>query len=219
MKKIRRILLFPFGIIKKCIEIANDGARDIENKIKYRNCIIDKGCFINQKSTIHPNVHILENCAINNSEINSFTYLGKNCQVQNTSIGKFCSIANNVLIGLGNHPLDMFSTSPLFYRKKNTFSLNLVQQDLNFEEYKPIHIGNDVWIGSRAIILDGVVIGNGAVIASNSVVTRNVDPYAIVGGIPAKLIKSRFSDEKIAELLHQKWWDWELEKIKNHYKI
>jgi acetyltransferase-like isoleucine patch superfamily enzyme len=219
MKKIKRILLLPFGLIKKLLDVANEGARDIENKLRFKNAIIDKGCSFDSKSKLHPNVHVLENCIINNSEINSFTYLGKNCLVQNTTIGKFCSIANEVLIGLGNHPLDLLSTSPLFYRIHNPIQLKLVEENLGIVEYKPIEIGNDVWIGTRSIIMDGVIIGHGAVIAANSVVTKNIPAYAIVGGVPAKVIKNRFTDSKITELLELKWWEWDLEKIKTYYNL
>jgi acetyltransferase-like isoleucine patch superfamily enzyme len=219
MKKIKRIVLLPFGLIKKLIEVANEGARDVENKLRFKNAIIDKGCSFDSKSKLHPNVHVLENCIVNNSEINSYTYLGKNCLVQNTTIGKFCSIANEVLIGLGNHPLDLLSTSPLFYRIQNPFQLKLVEENLDVVEYKPIEIGNDVWIGTRSIIMDGVIIGHGAVIAANSVVTKNIPAYAIVGGVPAKVIKNRFTDSKITELLELKWWEWDLEKIKTYYNL
>ena len=219
MKKIKRIFLLPFGFVKKLLELANVGARDIENKIHFKNAIIDKGCCIDPKSIIHPNVHLLENSIVNNSEIHSYTYLGKNCLIQNASIGKFCSIANEVFIGLGKHPMDLFSTAPLFYRKDNTLHIDLINRDLNFDEYGKIAIGNDVWIGARVIVMDGITIGDGAIIAANAVVVKNVPPYAVVGGVPAKIIKYRFPENKIEELLKQKWWMWDLEKIKNHYKL
>ena len=215
MKRINRILLFPMGFILKVLEIANNGSRDIANKILFKKTIVDKGCCIDQKSVIHPKVHLLENCIINNSEVNSYTYLGKNCLVQNTSIGKFCSIANDVCIGLGKHPTNLFSTSTLFYRKINTLKINLIEEDYNFAEHENIYIGHDVWIGFRAIILDGVTIGHGAIIASNAVVTKDVPPYAIVGGVPAKIIKYRFDEKKINHLLYSKWWDKDLNEIKS----
>lgn len=214
MKKLKRIVLLPSGLLKKMLEFANEGARDIENKWRFKGTIIDKGCCIDSKSSVDKNVHLPENCVINNSVIHSYTYLGKNCLVQNTTIGKFCSIANDVLIGLGNHPIDLFSTSPLFYRKKNTLNINLVHQDLEFKEYKPIEIGHDVWIGARALIMDGVIIGIGAIIAANSVVTKDVPPYAIVGGTPAKIIRYRFDEAKITTLLNSNWWDMDLLEIK-----
>lgn len=215
MKKIKRIVLLPFGLIKKLLEVANEGARDIENKLRFKNAIIDKGCSFDSKSILHNNVHVLENCIINNSEINSYTYLGKNCLVQNTTIGKFCSIANEVLIGLGNHPLNLQSTSPLFYRVNNPLQIKLIEENLDIIEYKPIEIGNDVWIGTRSIIMDGVIIGHGAVIAANSVVTKDIPAYAVVGGVPAKIIKYRFDIKKIDELISKTWWNSPIENIIN----
>lgn len=213
MKKIKRIFLLPFGFIKKVVESANEGARDLENKIRFKNTIIDKGCCIDDQSILHPNVHLFENCIINKSEIGSYSYLGKDCLVQNTSIGKFCSIANDVLIGLGNHPLDLLSTSPLFYRLHNPLQIKLIKEDLDIIEYRSITIGNDVWIGTRSIIMDGVSIGHGAVVAANSVVTKDIPPFAIVGGVPAKIIKYRFEEKKIAEVIESKWWEKELQEI------
>jgi len=107
----------------------------------------------------------------------------------------------------------------LFYRKRNTFNIQIVDNDLKFDEYQPITIGNDVWIGSRAIILDGVCIGDGSIIAANSVVTKNVEPYCIVGGVPAKVIKNRFKDEEICDFKNLKWWDMSLSQIKVHFKL
>jgi acetyltransferase-like isoleucine patch superfamily enzyme len=213
MKTIRRFLLLPFGFILKLFEYAKDGARDIDNRIRFKKAKIDSGCCINEKSEISSNTHLLSNCYVNNSKIDSYTYIGKNCIIQNTSIGKYCSIANDVLIGLGKHPTDLISTSTLFYRRNNTLDLHLVTKDYDFEEYKEINIGNDVWIGARSILMDGIIVGTGAIIAANSVVTKDVPDYAIVAGIPAKIIRYRFHEEKIQELLKMEWWSWEFEEL------
>ena len=209
-----RITIFPIGIIKKIFELAKEGTRDIQNKYRFSNATVDYGCCINQQSKIAPHVHLLSNVIVNFSEIGSYTYVGKNCLIQNTKIGRFCSIANDVLIGLGQHPIHFFSTSPLFYRTNNPLNIKLIDKNIDFTEYLPIEIGHDVWIGTRAIVLDGVKIGHGAVIAANSVVTKDVAPYAIVGGVPAKIIKYRFSTEKIEYLLQSQWWNWEVSLIK-----
>ena len=215
-KVLQRILYIPQGIYLKFISFISEASRDAFNRKRFANVIIDRKCLINQDSKISPFVHILENCIINNVSLSSYSYVGRNCLIQNATIGKFCSIANDVFIGLGKHPTDYFSTSPLFYRRNNTFNLSLVGQDLQFEEYKKIDIGHDVWIGARAIILDGLSIGHGAIIAANSVVTKDVPAYAILGGVPAKIIKYRFNKNKIDMLLESQWWDWELEKIKKN---
>lgn len=216
--KLLRCLLLPFGLLLKLYELAIEGARDIQNKLRFRDSIIDRRCCINSASKIGENCHILENCLVLNSTIKSYSYIGRNSIVQNTSIGSFCSIANDVFIGLGAHPLEHFSTSPLFYRVSNIFNLKLIDTDYKFSEYRPIEIGNDVWIGARVIVLDGVKIGNGAIIAANAVVTKDVPPYAVVGGVPAKIIRYRFSQEKIEKFLKLQWWTWPLDNIQKQMK-
>ncbi|MFV0361928.1 MAG: CatB-related O-acetyltransferase [Suipraeoptans sp.] len=126
-------------------------------------------------------------------------------------IGKYCSIGTGVSFNLfGNawHRHDWISTFP--------FRLNFPDCKFNdgYIATGGITVGNDVWIGSEAMIYDGVTIGDGAVIAARSVVTKDVAPYAIVAGTPAKLIKNRFSDEEIAILLKTKWWDVDIEVLK-----
>jgi acetyltransferase-like isoleucine patch superfamily enzyme len=208
-----RILFLPLGLFKGMFELSIDGSRDILNKFRFNNVKIDKGCSVDKDSIIDKFVHILENTTINNSKIKSYSYVGCNCLIQNTTIGKFCSIANDVKMGLGNHPLDSFSTSTIFYQKNNTLNININSHIKNITEYKSITIGNDVWIGASVIILDGICIGNGAVIGANAVVTKDIPPYAIVGGTPAKIIKYRFSDSEIKNLVSSGWWDLSLSEI------
>lgn len=210
----RLFFLIP-GFIHGFFRLAIEGSRDYNNRHRFKRATIDNGCGIDTKTTIDSHVHILGNSIINNSKIGSYSYVGRNSLVQNTTIGKFCSIANDVFIGLGTHPISRFSTSPLFYNRYNTFKIELIETDLQVVEYKPIIIGNDVWIGARAILLDGVTVGHGAIIAANSVVTRDVPPYAIVGGVPARVLKYRFHEASIAKLLELNWWDWPIEKIKD----
>lgn len=157
-------------------------------------------------SSFGKNNIIYDHTLIVNCKIGDYTYIGGNNKIQNAIIGKFCSIGPEIRIGLGIHPTDLKSTYPGFYTNSEYYRVDKLY-NFDREEYKQVIIGNDVWIGTRATILDGVRIGDGAIIAAGAVVTKDVPPYAIVGGVPAKLIKYRFTDEKIKELLNERWWE------------
>ena len=142
------------------------------------------------------------------------SYMGNHCDFQG-KIGKYCSIASGVKVINGFHPTsDGISTHPAFYSKKNSVGLSY-GSDNCFEEYRyadaennyAVVVGNDVWIGTDAILMAGITVGDGAVIAAGAVVTKDVAPYSIAGGVPAKEIKKRFDDKKIEALLAIKWWD------------
>lgn len=164
-------------------------------------------------SSIGNNISIYNNSIVSYCTLGDFSYIAQNSRIYNSSIGKFSSIGPEVLIGLGKHPTNFISTNPVFYSNATRHGSLFSEKQL-FEEYDSCSIGNDVWIGARAIILDGITIGDGAIIAANSVVTKDVEPYSIVGGVSAKFIKYRFSEEKIKELENMKWWDWSADKIK-----
>jgi len=147
--------------------------------------------------------------------LGDLSYVGKRSQVCSTKMGRFCSIGEDVKIGPGLHPVDFVSTHPAFYannKKSLCFSDKLL-----IDEYKAVEIGNDVWIGTNAIILGGLKIGDGAIIAAGAIVTKDVEPYAIVGGNPAKIIKYRFSEEVIAKLLKLKIWERDLKWIRENH--
>lgn len=151
-------------------------------------------------------------------ELGDFSYISSYSIISRTTIGKFCAIADFVICGLGRHPTHTFvSSHPIFYSTKKQSQISFADADF-FEEYRPITIGNDVWIGSRAIILDGVHIGDGAIIGAGSVVTKDVPAYAIVGGVPARVIRYRFKEEQIALLLKSQWWNQDVEWLRQHYK-
>lgn len=122
------------------------------------------------------------------------------------SIGRYCSVGPNVIIGPSNHPTDWLTTHPFPYLNK--FMDELPKESVKYTDpNKAPVIGNDVWIGSNVTIMRGVTVGDGAILASGTVVTKDVEPYAIVGGVPAKTIRYRFSEEIIADLLELQWWN------------
>lgn len=149
--------------------------------------------------------------------IGAFSYIQSTLPVD-TVIGRYSSIAWNVSIMGEGHPVENFSTSPVFYKSTTYPFAATEQQDEEGEfikepwnwadERQPITIGNDVWIGKDVVLRDGIHVGDGAVIAQGAIVTKDVPPYAIVGGIPAKIIKYRFDEETIERLLNSKWWEY-----------
>ena len=130
-----------------------------------------------------------------------------------TRIGKFCSFASHVYIFATNHKLGAVTTHPFIYNP----SLGIVSEDLR--EYHHVQIGNDVWMGQNAMIMPRVsFVGDGAVIAAGAAVTKDVPPYAVVAGVPAQVVKYRFSEDVIESLLEIQWWNWEPEKIFSLHK-
>ena len=189
--KIENTNVYAFANIK------NSAARNcsIGDFSLVRNCEFDDFVEIGRRNTVV------------SAKIGNGTYTGEFCIIKHCRIGKFCSISWNVSIGGANHIIDRISSAPLH----RVFG-GAEEKYRSFEE-EHIEIGNDVWIAAGAHILRGVKIGDGAVIAANSVVTKDVPPYAIVAGVPAKILKYRFTQPQINELMKIKWWDFPKEKL------
>lgn len=165
-------------------------------------------------------------CTILNSSVGYGSYISSGCKLFNCKIGRYCSVAKKVEVIFGKHPTSNFvSTNPAFYSISTQNGLNFSDSNL-FDEYDYVdrdekyfvEIGNDVWIGYGAIIMAGVKIGDGAVIAAGAVVTKNIDPYAIVGGVPAKTIRYRFNTEDVQWLLDIKWWEKDVDWLNKYAK-
>ena len=146
------------------------------------------------------------------SVISDYSYVGNFSVINSCNIGKFCSISEGVKIGMGEHPTNFLSTSPLFYSKKSVFRNNHLNRDVFIERKKTI-IGNDVHIGANVFIKDGLNIGDGSIVGAGAIVTSNVRPYEIVGGVPSKVIRKRFSDGVIERILNLDIWSLESDKI------
>lgn len=168
------------------------------------------------KFVIEPPVTLGPTVIVSSASIGAYTYMRGGTIHSLIRIGRFCSVAPGVEIGPGNHPTTFLSTHPFqygasgfdFWPAFKGFDHGDLVVPMTVAKSAPI-IGNDVWIGTRVFIPRGVTIGDGAVIAAGSVVTKDVQPYEIVGGAPAKHIRYRFDPETIAALLELKWWNYE----------
>lgn len=193
-------------IKSKILEYKN---KDKNLKIGYMSSA--KDCSFGIYNTIYDNV------SLNDVHLNDFTYIAGNTKISKTSIGKFSSIGPDCKIGLGKHPSSTFvSTHPIFFSNLNQAQISFADKSY-FNEFENITIGNDVWIGSNVLVIDGVNIGDGAIIAAGSIVTKDIPSYAIVGGVPAKLIKYRFEKDEIRKLLEIKWWNMDIDYLKNNF--
>lgn len=157
-------------------------------------------------SVIGHQVRIGRPAHIQSATIGDYTYVAHNSQISLATIGKFCSIGPNFFCGWGIYPVNGVSTSPMFYSTLRQNGIALARRN-KVVERKEIQIGNDVFIGANVTVLDGVHIGDGAIIGAGAVVVEDIPPYAIAGGVPAKVIKYRFDRETIDKLTALQWWN------------
>jgi len=191
--------------------------RKILSKLKGEGIKIGLGCNI-QRTAIGNNVFLGGNVTCIDGAIGDHSVIKSGVHIIKTQMGKFCSIGDDVKIVLGSHPMDMVSTHFTFYAHNKAIKTFSDGMYMTGDEYENVVIGNDVYIGVETLIPGGVTIGDGAVIAARSVVTKDIPPYAVVGGVPAKIIKYRFDEKTIDKLLQIKWWDKEEEWLKKNFK-
>ncbi|QYF84820.1 CatB-related O-acetyltransferase [Brevibacterium sp. PAMC21349] len=146
-------------------------------------------------------------------KLGKYSYIGNSSFVIDATIGNFTSIAPDCYIGGTSHPIEWVSTSPVFHKWENIMKKNFARHE--FEIFQKTTIGNDVWIGNKVLVKAGVNIADGAVIGMGSVVTKDIGPFEIWAGNPARMIKKRFDDESIGRLLESQWWSWDDAKIEN----
>ena len=169
--------------------------------------MIDTESVVSRKGRVYPMAKLFR------SRVGDYSYICPGTQLTCAEVGKFCSVATGCLIGLAAHHLRGLSTSPVFTERDNPTGFRWTEAHEE-DVLRPVSIGNDVWIGTRVIVLGGVTIGNGAVIGAGSVVTRDVPPYAVVAGTPARLIRYRFEEPVIRRLEELRWWDKPEEELK-----
>lgn len=174
--------------------------------------IFDSGTVLEGENVINKNVNI---CS---SAIGKCTVIGGGTNLYNCKVGSFCSLASNIHIQPYTHPATFVSSYPGFFKTTNNYPFGKgtteFKEVLTCDDGHYAIIGNDVWIGENVTIKGGVKIGDGAIIGMNALVTKDVPPYAIVGGVPARVIKYRFNEKDIKKLLDIQWWNWPLETIK-----
>jgi virginiamycin A acetyltransferase len=167
-------------------------------------------CEFGEGVSIGANTHLAD-CVVGR-----YTYFAPGSVIQNCRVGAFCSVGPGLSVGLGQHPTKgIVSTYPAFYTDEGAGRAKFGCHS-DFEHSLPVVIGNDVLISARCMILDGVTVGNGVIIGAGAVVIKDVPPYVVVGGIPARIIRPRFTESEIEFLEELAWWDRDYEWIKAH---
>lgn len=180
-----------------------------------KKVILPNDAYIMNGTTFEGSNFVLSQTTLMRCQVGYGSYFGAKCHFAMSTIGRYCSIGDNVTIVTGRHPTNTYvSTHPAFYSTSLRKLFQLTDKQL-FEECRYVNpqnktlveIGNDVWIGANVAILDGVKIGDGAIVGANALVTKDLDPYGIYAGIPAKKMGNRFTDEEKDFLLKFRWWD------------
>lgn len=158
-------------------------------------------------STLEDHIRIQPHASLTDTTLGRSSYIGRETRLNLVQAGRFVSIGPRCLLGTGEHPSNLLSTAPAFYSAARQSGLSFAPVT-TFAERRPIVIGHDVWIGAHVFVRDGVRIGDGAIVAAGAVVAADVPPYAIVGGVPARVLRHRFAPEVCARLSALAWWNW-----------
>ena len=186
------------------------------------HCIIARSAYVDQNCVLEGKNRISSGTKLFGCYVGTGTYFNTNTELHKVKIGRYCSIGSNVRDVSGRHPTSVIvSTHPAFFSPAKQAGFSYVTK-CKFEEYVyaednyNVSIGNDVWIGSDVRIMGGVCISDGAIVAAGAVVTKNIPSYAIVGGVPARIIRYRFTESQIDVLLNFKWWEKDESWLRDH---
>lgn len=181
----------------------------------YPGTVFQHGAAAHGDCSFGEGVSLGPNTKLHDCSVGRFTYFAGDSSLSRCRVGAFCSLGPGLEVGFGRHPTNFVSSYPSFYSAHSAGRADFgVVTD--FAEHLSVTIGNDVWIGAHCLVLDGVTIGDGALIPTGAVVTKDVPPYTMAGGVPARIIRARFSPEEIEFLLRLKWWERDLSWITAH---
>lgn len=177
-----------------------------------RNVGLDAGVELHG-SELGDHVRVQARCYLNRVRLGRCSYVARDTHLDDVTLGSFVSVGPRCLFGLGEHPTRFVSTAPVFYSRRAQCGASFAAAE-TFAERRPIRVGHDVWIGAQVFVRDGVTIGDGAVVAAGAVVTQDVPPYAIVGGVSARVLRMRCGPETADRLRALEWWLWDEARLR-----